>query len=136
VAASDPTLVNLSTPRGRARQMSIIDFLDDPIPTAARKKKTRDRGRDYNIEYGAECSRRARLTSLPERERGERKGERRRRVEREIPRARRNDQRERVSLALSRKEKKKKEERRARRNPERDFTASFGRRPLPSTRRE
>jgi monoamine oxidase len=58
VAASYPTLWNLSTERGRQLdQMSIIDWLDESVPNGG---STSNLGRvldiAYNIEYGAECS--------------------------------------------------------------------------------
>ncbi len=66
VAASYPTLWNLSTPRGRELdQMSIIDWLDESVPNGGSKSNL---GRvldiAYNIEYGAECSRQSALNLI------------------------------------------------------------------------
>jgi monoamine oxidase len=66
VAASYPTLWNLSTERGRQLdQMSIIDWLDESVPNGG---STSNLGRvldiAYNIEYGAECSEQSSLNLL------------------------------------------------------------------------
>ncbi len=66
VAASYPTLWNLSTPRGfELDHMSIIQWLDETVPNGG---STSNLGRvlniAYNIEYGAECSEQSSLNLL------------------------------------------------------------------------
>jgi monoamine oxidase len=57
VAASYPTLWNLSTQRGRELdQMSIIDWLDETVPGGSTSNLGRVLDIAYNIEYGAECN--------------------------------------------------------------------------------
>ena len=66
MAASYPTLWNLSTQRGRELDaMSIIQWLDETCPNGGSKSKL---GRildiAYNIEYGAECSQQSALNLI------------------------------------------------------------------------
>jgi monoamine oxidase len=66
VAASYPTLWNLSTQRGRELDaMSIIQWLDETCPNGgSRSKLGRILDIAYNIEYGAECSQQSALNLI------------------------------------------------------------------------
>jgi len=66
IAASYPTLWNLSTQRGRELDaMSIIHWLDETCPNGgSRSKLGRILDIAYNIEYGAECSKQSALNLI------------------------------------------------------------------------